>query len=186
MRSFLKGKKEKKPEMEYSATSSPEKGDDQSKGPTPPLTGGPEFAIQRIYLKSLNYDIPSSPAVFEGEWKPVVDMQIQTTTSKLREGLHEAVLKITVSGKAQDKALFTVEVQQAGIFVINRFTTEQLGAILGGACPNILFPYAREAITELSTRGTLPPIYLAPINFDVIYAQALQKQAAEAQGETKK
>jgi len=176
MKSFLKSKKDKKSD-ETSPTSTTT---NSTISPTS-ATQGPEFAIQRIYLKSLNYSAPDSPSVFQEAWKPTIDMQIQTNTSKLSEGLHEAVIKVTVTGKSNNKPVFTVEVEQAGIFVINRFTTEQLGMVLGGMCPNILFPYAREAITELATRGTFPPIYLAPINFDAVYTQALQKQAAETE-----
>lgn len=178
MKSFLKGKKDTTTNEPAAKKGAEAPATQQTTQTTTPQ--GPEFAIQRIYLKSLNYAAPSSPAIFQEEWKPTIDMQIQTNTTKLNEGLHEAVIKITVTGKSNDKPIFTVEVEQAGIFVINRLSTEQLGAVLGGMCPNILFPYAREAITELATRGTFPPIYLAPINFDVIYAQAMQKQAQEA------
>ncbi len=181
MKSFLKGKKDKKADGETSRTEV--KATTQQTPATtekmPPQN--PEFAIQRIYLKSLSYDAPASPTIFQEDWKPTIDMQIQTNTTKLSEGLHEAVIKVTVVGKSNNKPVFTVEVQQAGIFVINRFTNEQLGAVLGGMCPNILFPYAREAITELATRGTFPPVYLAPINFDLVYAQALQKQTQQDQ-----
>jgi preprotein translocase subunit SecB len=177
MKSFLKGKKDKSSGVEASTPAAATRSPQQTTQAT--AAQGPEFAIQRIYLKSLSFDAPHSPDIFKEEWKPAIDMQIQTNTTKLTEGLHEAVIKITVTGKSNDKSIFSVEVEQAGIFVINRFTTEQLGAVLGGTCPNILFPYAREAITELATRGTLPPIYLAPINFDLIYAQAIQRQQAE-------
>ena len=176
MKSFLKGKKESSDSQTSKAAVAPRTGQTTV---TQPTTQGPEFAIQRIYLKSLNYLAPSSPAVFQEEWKPTIDMQIQTHTTKLSEGLHEAVLKVTVTGKSSDSPIFTIEIEQAGIFVINHFTDEQLGAVLGGMCPNILFPYAREAITELATRGTFPPVYLAPINFDVVYAQAVQQQAQQ-------
>jgi len=180
MKSFLKGKKDKTngeaPGALTASTSHPGFSTGGSHAPE-----GPEFSIQRIYLKSLSYAAPSSPSIFQEEWKPTVDMQIQTHNSKISEGLHEAVIKVTVVGKSNEKPVFTVEVEQAGVFVANKFTDEQLSAVLGGMCPNILFPYAREAITELATRGTFPPIYLAPINFDLVYAQALEKQSHETQ-----
>ncbi len=139
----------------------------------------PVFTIQRIYLKNSSFDAPSSPAVFQENLKTELDMQVQMSNSKLSEGVHEAVLKVTVNGKSADKIIFTIEVLQAGIFTIQNFEPDQLNAILGGTCPNLLFPYAREAISDLVSRATLPLLYLTPINFDAVYTQSIQKKKLE-------
>lgn len=136
---------------------------------------GPQFLIQRVYIKDLSFESSQVPAVFQQEWKPDLDLQLQTNTSKLGEDVHEVVLKVTTTVKSADKVCFIAEVQQAGIFTLHAFNEEQTGSILGGVCPGILFPYAREVISDLVTRATFPPLYLAPINFDALYLQHKQK-----------
>lgn len=136
----------------------------------------PEFAIQRIYIKDLSFEAPHAPAIFQEDWKPDVNLQIQTNTTQLAKDIHEVVLKVTVTVKSGDKNAFLIEVQQAGIFTLQLFPDEQLRTILGSVCPNILFPYVREVISDLASRGTFPPLYLAPVNFDALYAQHLEQQ----------
>lgn len=144
-----------------------------------------EFLIQRIYIKDVSFETPQTPAIFQQEWKPDLDLQLQTTTSKLGGDVHEVVLKVTVTVKSDSKVAFLAEVQQAGIFTLQSFPENQIGPILGGVCPGILFPYAREVISDLVTRGTFPPLYLSPINFDALYLQHQQQQPGEKAGETK-
>lgn len=144
-----------------------------------------EFLIQRIYIKDISFEAPQSPAVFQQDWKPELDMQLQTSTNKLEEGVHEVILKITVTVKSSQKVAFLGEIQQAGIFTVKSFTEAQVGPILGGVCPGILFPYAREAISDLVNRGTFPPLYLSPINFDALYQQHLHQQQTQPAGEKK-
>lgn len=139
-----------------------------------------EFLIQRIYLKDLSYEAPQVPAIFQNEWKPDLNLQINTSSTKLADGIHEVVLKLTVTVKNTDKTAFLAEIQQAGIFTAQNFPEDQLHAILGGVCPGILFPYAREVVSDLVNRGTFPPLYLAPINFDAIYLQQLEQQKKKA------
>lgn len=141
-----------------------------------------EFLIQRIYVKDISYETPQTPVIFQQEWKPDLNLQINTTTSQLTEGVHEVVLKLTVTVKSADKVAFLAEVKQAGIFTAQHFADDQLHAILGGVCPGILFPYARETISDLVTRGTFPPLYLAPINFDALYLQQLEQQKKQSTG----
>lgn len=136
----------------------------------------PEFAIQRVYVKDLSFEAPQSPAIFQQEWKPDLNLQIQTQTAQLTDGVHEVILKLTVTAKSSEKTAFLIEIHQAGIFTIKSFAQDQLAAVLATACPNILFPYAREAISDLASRGTFPPLYLAPINFDALYMQHLEQQ----------
>lgn len=134
-----------------------------------------EFLIQRIYIKDISFETPQTPGIFQEEWKPDLDLQLQTTTANLGENVHEVVLKVTVTVKSNDKIAFLAEIQQAGIFTLQSFPEDQLGPILGGVCPGILFPYARELISDLVTRGTFPPLYLSPINFDALYLQHQQQ-----------
>ena len=137
------------------------------------------FEIQRLYVKGLTYAAPSTPIVFQEDWKPALDMQIQTNSTALPNDLHEVVCKITINGKSNDKPAFTIELEQAGIFLIKNFVSDQFNAVIGQACPNILFPYARQVITNMAVLGTFPPIYLAPINFDALYAEHVKKLAEQ-------
>jgi len=138
----------------------------------------PEFMIQRVYVKDISYEAPQTPGVFQQDWKPDVDVQMQSQATQLAEDTHEVVLKVTITVKNNDKVAFIAEVAQAGIFTMRFFAPAQLSHGIGSLCPSILFPYARETITDLSTRGTFPPLYLAPINFDLAYMQRAQQEGA--------
>lgn len=143
----------------------------------------PEFAIQRVYVKDLSFESPQSPAIFQQEWQPDLNLQIQTNTTRLADDTHEVILKLVVTVKSADKVAFLIEVQQAGIFTLRNFVEQQLHAMLGSVCPSILFPYAREVVTDLASRGTFPPLYLAPVNFEALYAQHLaQNQSGSTTG----
>lgn len=133
------------------------------------------FAIQRVYVKDLSFEAPNTPQVFLDEWKPMVDIEIQNRSVQLNDETHEIILRVMLSAKIGEKVAFIAEVQQAGIFTITGMTAEQLGPIVGSYCPNILFPYAREAIASLITRGGFPTVNLAPVNFDAAYQQHLQQ-----------
>ena len=135
----------------------------------------PEFGIQRIYLKDLSFEAPKSPQVFLEEWKPELDMDIATKTQVLENDLHNVILTVTVTVKMKEAVIFIVEVQQAGIFSIKHFAEDQLKPMLGSFCPNVLYPYAREAITNVVVKGGFPQLYLAPVNFDALYQQQLEK-----------
>lgn len=139
---------------------------------------GPEFAIQRIYVKDSSFEAPEAPAIFREQWEPKVNIDLQTASTLLEASIFEVVLGVTVTVKIKDKVAFLAEVKQAGIFSIGDFPEEQRKQLLGSFCPNILFPYAREAITAMVTRGGFPQLYLAPINFDAVYQQQA-KQAEE-------
>lgn len=136
---------------------------------------GPEFAIQRIYVKDSSFESPESPNIFREPWEPKVNIDLQTTSSVLEGSVYEVILGVTVTVKIKEKTAFLVETKQAGIFSIGNFTEEQRSQLLGSFCPNILFPYARETITSLVTRGGFPQLYLAPINFDAVYQQQLKQ-----------
>jgi preprotein translocase subunit SecB len=138
-------------------------------------TKNPEFNIQRLYIKDISFETPNSPEMFKTEWKPEVNVDLHVENKLLEEDVHEVVLKVTITTKLDKKTAFLAEVSQAGIFTLKNFADEQFKAMLGSFCPNILFPYAREAVSDLTNRGGFPPLYLAPINFDALYQQQLEK-----------
>lgn len=135
-----------------------------------------DFGIQRIYVKDISYEAPNSPQIFKENWTPKVEIDIQSKSNTLEDGVFEVVLAVTTTVKINDKLAFLAEVQQAGIFTIRNFPDDQLQHLLGSFCPSIIFPYAREGITDVVTRGGFPQLYLAPINFDAIYQQKLAKE----------
>ncbi len=139
-----------------------------------------QFSIQKIYLKDVSFESPNSPAVFSGEWKPEVNVQLNTEIKGLESNMHEVTLSVTVTAKQQDKTAFLVEVKQAGLFQLAGFEQEQLGGMLGAYCPETLFPYAREAISDLVTKGGFPQLLLSPVNFNALYMQHQQQQAQAA------
>ncbi len=143
----------------------------------------PQFALQRIYVKDLSFESPNSPVVFQEQWQPQVNLDLNTTHTKVSDNQYEVVLSLTVTSKIEDKVAFLVEIQQAGVFMVKGIEGQQLGQMLGAYCPTILFPYAREAIDGVVTKGSFPALMLAPVNFDAIYAQAVQRQQEEAKGE---
>ncbi|ERP91962.1 preprotein translocase subunit SecB [Marinobacter sp. ES-1] len=145
----------------------------------------PQFALQRIYVKDLSFESPNSPLVFQEQWKPQVNLDLNTAHNKLSDNQYEVVLSLTVTAKVGEKVAYIVEIQQAGVFLVAGIEGAQLGQMLGAYCPNILFPYAREAIDATVNRGSFPALMLAPVNFDAIYAQALKRKQEEAAGEAK-
>lgn len=143
---------------------------------------GGQLAIQKIYVKDLSFEAPNTPSVFTTQLNPTVDINFSTETTDLGENQHEVNLSVTVTVKQDDKAVYLVEVKQAGIFTITGFPSEHMPAILATACPNILFPYAREVISDVVTKGGFPQLLLSPVNFDMLYAQESQRrQQAESQ-----
>jgi len=132
---------------------------------------GPHFGIVRVYLKDVSFETPNSPAIFTQEFRPEVNLQLNTSVSQLEGDLFEVVLHLTVTSKQGDKTGFLVEVQQAGIFEIKGFDDAQKGHMLGAYCPDTLYPFAREAVSDLVTKGGFPQLLLSPINFEAVYAQ---------------
>jgi preprotein translocase subunit SecB len=143
-----------------------------------------QFAIQRLYLKDLSFEAPMGAEAFTKEWKPQVNQDLNTKTNKLDDVNFEVVLTITVTVKLEDETAFLCEVQQAGIFAVAGLENQQLAQVLNTMCPQILFPYAREAIDSAITKGSFPALMLPPINFDALFAQAVSKAKEEAETET--
>ncbi|MBB3190119.1 protein-export chaperone SecB [Halomonas cerina] len=144
-----------------------------------------QFALQRIYVKDISFEAPNSPTVFQQPFKPKVGLDLNTTHRKVDDGLFEVVVKVTaqVTHSEEGTTSFLAEVEQAGLFRIGGIEGAQLDHTLGAFCPNVLFPYARECIDNLVNRGGFPPLMLAPVNFEAIYAQKKQREANQQQGE---
>lgn len=139
-----------------------------------------QLAIQKVYLKDLSYEAPGTPGVFREEWKPAVEIELGNKASSLGNDMYETVLAVTVTVKSADKVAFLCEVQQAGIFNISGFPEDVMPAILATACPNVLFPFAREVVADVVAKAGFPQLLLAPVNFESLYAQELQRKHAEA------
>jgi preprotein translocase subunit SecB len=136
-----------------------------------------QLEIQRIYVKDLSLETPMAPNIFKEEWRPEVAIDLDVKNKQLDENLHEVVLKITVTVKIGEKVALLAEIDQAGIFFISGFDSKQLEHLLNAYCPTVLFPYAREGISDMTTRASFPQLNLAPVNFDALYIQ----QQAEGQ-----
>lgn len=148
-----------------------------------------QFAMQRIYVKDASFESPATPDIFRQNWNPNINVDLNTKSQVADDtGNHEVTLTITVTAKQDDKNAFLVEIQQAGIFFVAGIEGEQLRQILATVAPNILFPYAREAVDNMVIKGGFPPLMLAPVNFDALYQQAMAQQqaqeAAPAEGST--
>lgn len=142
----------------------------------------PVFSIEKIYVKDLSIEVPNAPQVFLERETPSIEVQIQSAAKAVGEGLFEVALTITVNAKEGEKAFFLVEVVKAGIFQIRNVPESDMEPILAVACPNILFPYARETISDAVNRAGFPPVILAPVNFESLYQQRLMEQQ---QGESR-
>ena len=139
------------------------------------------LAIQKIYTKDVSFESPNSPLGFQEEWKPAINVDLNTDGQPLENDHYEVVLKVTVTATNNDKTVFLVEVHQAGVFHLTGFDEEQRNFILGSYCPGTLFPYAREVISSLVTDGGYPPVILAPVNFEALYQEHQQRtQSADA------
>ena len=139
----------------------------------------PQFAIEKLYIKDLSVEVPNAPAIFLESDPPEVSMQLQTAVQQLGEDAFESVLTVTVTSKIGEKTVFLVEVGQAGIFRVRNIPAENLEPLLSIACPNILFPYAREVVSDAVMRAGFSPVVLQPVNFEALYA-ARQQEEAEA------
>jgi len=143
-----------------------------------------QFGIQKIYVKDVSFETPHSPQIFQEEWNPKVNMDIANSATRLNNELHEVILSVTITVSFEEKTVYLVEVQQAGIFHISGFPDEILGRMLATVCTNILFPFAREFVADLVMRGGFPQLLLAPVNFEALYLQNQQERQVEA-GKTK-
>jgi len=138
----------------------------------------PQFSMEKIYVKDLSLEIPHAPKVFLERANPQIDVQLHTQSGSLEEGVHEVVVTTTVTAKIEEKVMFLIEAKQAGIFRMSNVSAGELEQILAVMCPNILFPYLREVVSDLAVRGGFAPVLMNPINFDVIYQQQKRQMHA--------
>ena len=143
-----------------------------------------QFMVHRIYTKDLSFESPNAPDIFRQEWQPKHDLNLNTQVNKHGDEAYEVVLSVTVTIKIEDKTALIVEVHQAGLFGVQGFPEAELGPLLGAYCPNLLFPYAREVVSDLVTKGSFPQLVLQPVNFDALFAQHQQQMAEQAKGES--
>ncbi len=134
-----------------------------------------QFGIQNIYIKDISFETPNSPQIFTEQWEPQLELEISNDANTLETDIYEIVLNLTATVKVKEKTAFLIEVHQAGVFVVKGFVQDKLSYMLHSYCPNILFPYARELISNIVARGGFQPLILAPINFDALYTQRLQQ-----------
>ena len=139
----------------------------------------PVFTIEKIYLKDLSLEVPHAPQVFLEREAPRVDIQLSTEAKPIDEGHYDVVLSVTATAVLKDKTLFLVEAKQAGIFQVRNLPKDSLDMVLSITCPNILFPYARETVSDSITRCGFPPFLLAPVNFEALYQQRMQQQTGQ-------
>jgi preprotein translocase subunit SecB len=142
----------------------------------PPEPQAASFQIEKIYVKDLSLEIPHAPQVFAEQVQPQIDVQIQSGESRFRDDFWEVTLTVTVTARAGERTVFLAEAVQAGLFALRNIPEPDMGPVLGIACPTVLFPYARETISDLITRGGFPPLLLTPISFEQLYVQRLQQQ----------
>lgn len=143
-----------------------------------------QLEIQRIYVKDISLETPMSPKIFKEEWRPEVAIDLDVKNNQLEENLYEVVLSITASAELSGKTAFLAEIHQAGIFYITGFDSLQTEQLLSAYCPTVLFPYAREGISDLTTRASFPQLNLAPVNFEALYMQQqAEGKIAEAESE---
>ena len=138
----------------------------------------PQLAIERIYVRDVSFESPKAPGIFASEWKPQVQLDINTRSNRVDAIRHEVVLTLTIEARIDGETAMIVELQQAGIFRLEGMDAALTEQVLASACANALFPYARETVDSLVTKGTFPPLMLAPMNFDALYAEA-KRRAAE-------
>lgn len=143
----------------------------------------PIFAIEKLYVKDLSVEVPNAPEIFLEREQPQLEVQLNTGGRGIGDGVYEVVLTVTVTARLAEKTVFLVEVGQAGIFRIQNVPEEQIEPLIAVACPNILFPYAREAVSDAVGRAGFQAVVLQPVNFEGMYMQRMQEQSAEAPAE---
>jgi len=140
---------------------------------------GPSFTVEKIYVKDVSFEVPGAPAIFSENVQPELQLNLNQRVQRLNENAFEVVLAVTLTCKAGDKTAYVAEVQQAGVFGLVGLEPQAVDALLGTQCPNILFPYVRQLLSDLIQAGGFPPFFLQPINFDGLYAETLRQRAAQ-------
>jgi len=142
------------------------------------------FVIQKIYTKDISFETPNSPDIFREEWKPELDLQLGNDYVRIDDDNHEITLTVTVTATVGDKVAFLAEVKQAGVFSLTGYSDQEMGPLVGSYCPNTLFPFAREVISDIVLKGGFPQLVLAPVNFDALYMNQMEKAKQAAASKT--
>ncbi|WP_447938201.1 protein-export chaperone SecB [Pseudoxanthomonas mexicana] len=140
---------------------------------------GPAFTVEKIYVKDVSFEVPGAPAIYTENVQPELQLNLNQRVQRLGENAFEVVLGVTLTCKAGDKTAYVAEVQQAGIFGLMGLDPQAVDVLLGTQCPNILFPYVRQIVSDLVQAGGFPPFFLQPINFEALYAESLRQRAAQ-------
>lgn len=148
----------------------------------PAEANGPAFTVEKIYVKDVSFEVPGAPAIYSENVQPELQLNLNQRVQRLNETAFEVVLAVTLTCKAGDKVAYVAEVQQAGVFGIAGLEPQAVDGLLGTQCPNILFPYIRQLLSDLIQAGGFPPFFLQPINFDGLYAETLRQRAAQGEG----
>ena len=138
---------------------------------------GPAFTVEKIYVKDGSFEVPNAPAVFAETAQPQLQLNLSQNVQRVGENAFEVVLGVTLTCTANDKSMYLAEVKQAGVFGLIGFDPQTLDAMLGTHCPNVLYPYARQLISDLIQAGGFPPFFLQPINFDALYAEGMRQRS---------
>ena len=141
---------------------------------------GPAFSVEKIYVKDVSFEAPGAPAIFSEQGQPDLQLNLNQRVQRLNEALFEVVLGVTLTCKIGEKTAYVAEVQQAGVFALVGLEPQAIDVLLGTQCPNILFPYVRQTVSELIQAGGFPPFLLQPINFDALYAETLRQRQQQA------
>ena len=141
------------------------------------------FVIQKIYTKDVSFESPNSTDIFREEWKPKLDLQLGNEYRRIDEDNHEIILSVTVTATVGDKTAFLIEVKQAGIFSLTGYSDEEMGPFIGSYCPNTLFPFVREVVSDVVTKGGFPQLVLSPVNFDAMYMHQKEQAIAQAKAQ---
>jgi preprotein translocase subunit SecB len=149
----------------------------QPQQPQQPEQQGATFQIEKVYVKDLSLEIPHAPKVFMEQVQPQLEVQINTGADNFAEGYYEVTVSATVTARLGERTLFLAEAVQAGVFQLRGVPAPDLGPLLGVACPTVLYPYLRETISDLISRGGFPPVILAPLSFEALYLQQQQNAA---------
>ena len=145
----------------------------------PAEAAGPAFTLEKIYVKDVSFEVPGSPAIYGESTQPVLNLNLNQRVQRLNENAFEVVLGVTLTCKAGEKVAYVAEVQQAAVFGLVGLEPQAIDALLGTQCPNILFPYVRQLLSDLIQAGGFPPFFLQPINFDGLYAETLRQRAEQ-------
>lgn len=150
-----------------------------------PQQDAPTMSLQKLYVKDISFEVPNAPDIYSEQGQPDIKMNLNQKVKQVSEGIYEVELAVTVTCKVNEKTAYLAEIHQAGIFSLTNFPDNVLHQTLGAYCPNVLFPYARQSVSELVSNGGFQPLLLQPVNFDQLYAEQMQKTQQQAENTTK-